>query len=74
MTVRTAKGKEFECDSITLIPSPPRLYLHIVNVSMEDATVFYEDGQLPIDGYPIFNKVQCVVSEGAARLKVSLKT
>ena len=74
MKVITAKGNEFECDSITFIPSPMRLYLHIVGASMADvAPVFYEEGQLPIEGYPLFNHVQAISSEGAARVKVSLK-
>ena len=73
MKVVTAKGKEFDCDSITFIPSPPRLYLHLMNVSLSDAMVFYENGQLPIDGYPIFQNVQSVAVEGTARVKVSLK-
>ena len=74
MKVITAKGVEFECDSVTFIPTPARLYLHLVNVSAGDvAKVFYENGQLPIEGYPAFNNVQCVVSEGAARVKVSLR-
>ena len=73
MKVITAKGVEFDCESITFVPTPPRLYLHLVNASMREASVFYEKGQLPIEGYPAFNTVQSVSSEGAARIKVSLK-
>lgn len=74
MKVKTAKGKEFNCDSVTFIPSPPRLYLHLVNVGLEEVTTtFYENGQLPVEGYPIFQNVQSISSEGAARVKVSLK-
>lgn len=73
MKVITAKGNEFECESITFIPSPPRLYLHLINTSVSDATVLYEEGQLPIEGYPAFNAVQSISTEGTARTKVSLK-
>lgn len=74
MTIKTAKGNEFDCDSVTFIPSPPRLYFHLVNVSLgEVMTTFYEKGQLPVEGYPMFTNVQCIVAEGAARVKVSLK-
>ena len=74
MKVITAKGNEFECESITFIPSPPRVYLHIVGKGTDEvARVFYEEGQLPINGYPAFTAVQSVSSEGTARVKVSLK-
>ena len=74
MIVRTALGKEFECDSVTFIPTPARLYLHLVGVSAEDVmAVFNEGGHLPIEGYPVFRNVQSISSEGAARVKVSLR-
>ena len=74
MIVKTAKGVELECDSITSIPSPARLYLHIVNMDMATAnSIFSGSEQLPIEGYPSYTEVKSIISEGSARVRVSLK-
>ena len=74
MRVKTAKGKVFECEAVTSIPMPPRLYFHLVNTSVEEVEETFSDiSQLPIDGYAPFNAVQSISPEGAASVKVSLK-
>lgn len=53
--IRTATGKEFECDFFSCIPDPPRLYLNIVNASITDVAVAFsnhaETMQLWIENY-----------------------
>lgn len=72
MKVITANGTEFECEAITFNPSPPRLYFHLINTSVETvARVFSKE--LPIEGYPFFNTVQSISPEGSASVKVSLR-
>ena len=74
MQITTSTGTILECESITSIPSPPRLYLHLTGISTEDATsIFDTPGNLPVNGYPAYTEVQSVSQEGAARVKVSLK-
>ena len=74
MQVKTSAGIPLECESITSIPSPPRLYLHLINSSIEDANrIFIEGNQLPLQGYPAFTEVQSISQEGSARVKVSLR-
>lgn len=72
MKVITSKGTEFECELITSIPSPQRLYLHLVNTSVEEVTRVFNE-ELPIDGYPFFTAVQAISLEGGMAVKVSLK-
>ena len=72
MKITTAKGTEFECEALSVIPSPQRLYLHLVNTSVEEATRVF-NSELPIEGYPFFTAVQAISSEGAASVKVSLR-
>lgn len=74
MRITTAKGTEFECSAITSIPSPKRLYLHIVNTTIETVrSVFLDPEELPIKNYPAFDTVQSISSEGYRAIKVSLK-
>ena len=73
MELKTSKGMTLECEAITSIPSPPRLYLHLVNISLEDAKAIFAGDNLPIQGYPTYTVVQSISLEGAARVKVSLK-
>ena len=72
MIVKTSKGTEFECESITMLPVPARLYLHLVNTSVEYAEKVFSD-EVPIEGYPFFNAVQAISSEGGSAVKVSLR-
>ena len=74
MIIKTAKGKEFECDSVTYIPSPQRLYFHLINTSIADVSVTLDDkDQLPFENYNAFNAVQSISPEGTGRVKVSLR-
>ena len=74
MKIKTAKGIELECDSITSIPSPSRLYLHLVDIDMATAnSIFSDSEQLPIEGYPSYTVLKSIISEGSARVRVSLK-
>lgn len=72
MKVVTAKGEEFECEAITSIQTPPRLYLHLINTSIEAVSNAMEGG-LPIEGFPFYRTVQAISSEGGSAVKVSLK-
>ena len=72
MIIKTSKGTEFECEAITSIPSPPRMYLHLIRTSVEEVTNVLSK-ELPIEGYPFFNTVQAISPEGAAAVKVSLR-
>lgn len=74
MQVKTSAGNTLECESITSIPSPPRLYLHLINTSIETVNkIFVEENQLPLQEYPAFTEVQSISQEGSARVKVSLR-
>ena len=74
MKIKTSKGIEFECEAITSIQSPPRMYLHLTNTGLEEVyRVFSDKTQLPIVGYPAYNAVQSISAEGATSVKVSLK-
>ena len=74
MKIKTAKGIELECDSVTSIPSPMRLYLHLLDIGAEAAAeIFGDRTQLPIEGYPLYTVLQNVSPEGPTRAKVSLK-
>lgn len=44
--VKTATGKEFDCDFFSSIPEPPRLYLNIVNTTFSRvAEVFFNSAE-----------------------------
>lgn len=74
MKIKTAKGVELKCDSVTSIPSPMRLYLHLIDIGVEAAAEIFEDRtQLPVEGYPLFTELQNISPEGPTRVKVSLK-
>lgn len=74
MKVTTAKGIELECEAITSLISPQRLYLHLINIGAETAVeIFGDSAQLPLEGYPLFTALQGVTPEGPTRVKVSLK-
>lgn len=61
MKIKTKTGTEFECDMVAENPSPPRLYLHILNSSVgEVAAAFTDASELPIDGYPDYTAFQSV--------------
>lgn len=73
MTVRTPSGKAFNCDMVSEIPSPPRLYLHLTNTTVNEVmlAVSGEDG-LPIIGYEDFRYLQSV-STGPFGVNLALK-
>ena len=72
MIIKTSKGTEFECEAITSIQTPPRLYLHLINTSVEDVQAIIPN-ELPIVGYSYYTAVQAVSSEGGSAVKVSLR-
>ena len=73
MIIKTSKGTELECEAITSIQTPQRLYLHLVNIGIERATQIMNE-ELPIQNYPLFTILQSIASEGSSNVKVSLRT
>lgn len=73
--LKTASGLEFDCDMVSVIPSPPRCYLHIHNTPLSTiADVFTNPnetrqlwhGDNYISG---FDKLQAIsVDDGAYRV------
>ena len=73
MTIRTATGRELECDSLVSIETPPRLYLIFAHMSLADvASIFANHAELPVDGYEAFDAFQnmSVAPDG---IRVTLK-
>ncbi len=61
MEIMTAKGKKFEYDMLVENPTPPRLYIHIINSSLpEVAAVFTDQSELPIVGMPRYTEFQSI--------------
>ena len=61
MIIKTAKGTSFECDAVSENPSPPRLYLHIMNASLADvAAAFTDPAALPVEGFPFYDAFQSI--------------
>lgn len=59
--IKTASGREFECDMVAENPSPPRLYLHILNASLADvAAEFTNPAALPVEGFPMYDAFQSI--------------
>ena len=74
MIIYTALGTAFECEAASSIQTPPRLYFHLVNTSMNVVqSAFQNPSQLPVQGYDGFTVLQSISSEGEDRVKVSLK-
>ena len=72
MKIKTSKGTEFDCEGIASIPTPPRMYLYLINTSVEEVAKVLND-ELPIEGYPYFSKLQAVFAEGTSSVRVTLK-
>lgn len=61
MMIKTASGREFECDMVAENPSPPRLYLHILNASLSEvAAEFTNPAALPVEGFPMYDAFQSI--------------
>lgn len=73
MKISTATGRKYECDLAVENPSPPRLYLNLIEADAEEAAAVFADAkELPIAGYPaytVFNSLS-VSSNG---VRVTLK-
>ncbi len=41
--LRTNTGKEFDCDYLAVIPSPPRAYIRVCNTSIMDVAAIFSD-------------------------------
>ena len=70
--LRTATGKEFDCDMVSVIHSPPRCYLHIHNTPLSTIAAIFDDpsetvqlwhGENYISG---FNKLQAISDDDGA--------
>lgn len=73
MKIKTATGKELECNAITSVPTPPTLYLHLSRTSMPLAwAIFGNQDELPIDGYNEFTKLEYIIDEGQNGSRVTL--
>lgn len=75
--IRTATGKEFDCDFFSNIPDPPRAYLNIVNAPFETvASVFFnkeETVQLWCNNYYLSQYTRLVsIAPENGKVKVSL--
>ena len=59
--IKTASGKEFNCDMIAENPSPPRLYLHFPGASLPAlAAIFTSPDELPIEEFPDYSAFQSI--------------
>jgi len=55
LKIRTATGKEFDCNVVTASKEPPRLYVYVVNAQAKEAAlVFTDETELPLEGYPAY--------------------
>lgn len=59
-TLRTASGKKFDCDYLSVIPFPPRAYIRVCNTAITDVAANFSDpaetavlqyGQSELAGY-----------------------
>lgn len=71
-TIKTATGKEFPCDMVSVIPSPPRCYLHIHNTPLSTIAAVFSN---PIETMQLwhgdnyisgFNKLQAISDDNGA--------
>lgn len=61
MKIRTAKGKEFECDLAVENNNPERLYIHLTDKTLMDVLpVFSKRGELPFVGYPDYTQIDSI--------------
>lgn len=61
MIIHSTSGKEFECDMVSEIPIPPRLYLDLTNTTIADvATAITGENGLPFVEYPEYRFVQSI--------------
>lgn len=71
--IKTATGRELDCDMAVVNPDPPRLYLNIRNTSLSEMMqVFSNPTELPVEGYPKFGSLQSV-SDAYDAVSVALK-
>lgn len=73
--LKTASGLEFDCDMVSVIPSPPRCYLHIHNAPLSTIAAVFSNPSETVqlwhgDNYISgFDKLQAIsVDDGAYRV------
>lgn len=73
MKIKTASGVEFDYDMLSEINSPPRLYIHLQNTTLQNVMmVIFSEGGLPFDGYPDYRFLQSV-SDSYPGVNLALK-
>ena len=61
MTVTTATGKELNPEIVVENPTPPRLYMHFGDESMQEiGMIFLNPAELPLEEYPTYTQVQSI--------------
>ena len=76
--LKTAAGKAFECDYLTMIESPPLVFIRILNVSISTVATVFSDPKETVklwygDTYLAqYTKLVSIFPEGDA-IKVSLE-
>ena len=61
MKVTTATGKELNPEMVVENPTPPRLYMHFSNESMQEiGMIFLNPAELPLEEYPTFTQLQSI--------------
>ena len=71
-TLTTKTGKKFDCDMVSVIPTPPRCYLYIHNASIVKISEVFSDenetGQLTFGENTItgFNRLQAISDDNGA--------
>lgn len=77
-TIKTATGRELECDMFSMIPTPPRCYISLPNVSFQDAVMIFGDsaetqllryGENVVEGFTTLQ----AISEASGSTMVTLK-
>lgn len=70
--IKTATGKNFDCDMVSVIPSPPRCYLHIHNAPLSTIAAVFSNPSETVqlwhgDNYISgFNKLQAISDDNGA--------
>lgn len=68
--VLTHSGKQFDCDYLSTIPTPPRMYIRICNAQIANIAVVFSDtsetdlityGDVVIEGY---TQLIAIIPEG----------
>lgn len=71
--IKTATGKEFECDSALAGSDLPRCYFNIINSTFEDVVMtVMKSGELPFVGYEGYKTIHSITNNNDG-IRVTLK-